>query len=149
MKIEEALKQPKFGSARHKALINIMYTYSWVTGVQKEVFIKYDITPQQYNVLRILRGRYPNSICAGDIKEVMIDRSPDLTRLCDRLVKKELIERQVNEYNRRQALIKITIAGLELVKEIDPALKNMSKKFGNLTEEESEMLSELLDKFRG
>jgi DNA-binding MarR family transcriptional regulator len=149
MKIEEALKQPKFGSARQKALINIMYTYSWVTGIQKDVFIKYDITPQQYNVLRILKGRYPNSICAGEIKEVMIDRSPDLTRLCDRLVKKELIERQVNEYNRRQALIKITSVGLELLKEMDPSLKNMSKRFGNLTEEEAEKLSDLLDKFRG
>ena len=149
MKIEEALKQPKFGSARQKALINIMYTYNWVTGIQEEVFTKYDVTPQQYNVLRILRGRHPNSICAGEIKGVMIDRSPDLTRLCDRLVKKELVERQINEFNRRQVLIKITRAGLELLKEIDPSLKSMNKKFGNLTEEEAEKLSELLDKFRG
>lgn len=149
MKIEEALKQPKFGSAQQKAIINIMYTYSWMNGIQEEVFSKFDITSQQYKVLRILRGRYPNSVCAGDIKEVMIDRSPDLTRLCDRLVKKELVERQVNEYNRRQVLIKITHSGLELLKEIEPALKNMQKKFRNLTDDEAEKLSVLLDKLRG
>src|ERR1700756_3962599 len=99
MKIEEAVKQPKFSNSQQKAVINIMYTYNWMNAMQEELFAVYDITPQQYNVLRILRGRFPNSVCAGDIKEVMIDRSPDLTRLCDRLVKKELIERQINEYN--------------------------------------------------
>ena len=149
MKIEEAIRQPKFSSAQQKAIVNIMYTYNWMNGIQEELFTKFDITQQQYNVLRILRGRYPNSICAGEIKEVMIDRSPDLTRLCDRLMKKELIERQVNEYNRRQVLIKITITGLELLKEIEPALKNMSKRFKNLTDDEADKLSELLDKLRG
>ncbi len=148
MKIEEAIRQPKFSSAHQKAIVNIMYTYNWMNGIQEELFTKFDITQQQYNVLRILRGRFPNSICAGEIKEVMIDRSPDLTRLCDRLVKKELVERQINEYNRRQVLIKITTTGLELLKEIEPALKNMSKRFKNLTDEEADKLSELLDKLR-
>jgi DNA-binding MarR family transcriptional regulator len=148
MKIEEAIRQKKFDSPVHKAMVNLIYTYNWFSSLWDEFFSAYDLTEQQYNVLRILRGKFPNSICAGDIKEVMLDKNPDLTRLCDRLVKKGLIERQYNEFNRRQVLIRITKAGLELLKQMDPAMKKQAKKL-SLSDKEAEMLSDLLDKLRG
>jgi DNA-binding MarR family transcriptional regulator len=148
VKIEEAIKQKKFDSPVHKAMINVIYTYNWLSSLWTGFFEQYEITEQQYNVLRILRGRYPNSICAGDIKEVMLDKNPDLTRLCDRLVKKELIERQYNEFNRRQVLIRITKTGLDLLKQIDPGMKKQAKKI-KLSDRQAELLSDLLDKIRG
>lgn len=147
MKIEEAIKQKKFESSQQKAIINLMYTYHWLSAQQDQLFKQFELTTQQYNVLRILRGKYPNSLCVGDIKEVMLDKNPDLTRLCDRLVKKKLLERQFNEYNRRQVLIKITEGGLNLLKEIDPHLKKQFKKL-KLSEKEAEKLSDTLDKLR-
>lgn len=147
VKIEEAIKQKKFDSPVHKAMVNMIYTYNWLNSMWEEFFESYDLTEQQYNVLRILRGRFPNSICAGDIKEVMLDKNPDLTRLCDRLVKKGLIERQYNEFNRRQVLIKITKEGLDLLKQIDPGMKKQAKKI-KLSDKEAEILSDLLDKIR-
>ncbi|MFL5753621.1 MAG: MarR family winged helix-turn-helix transcriptional regulator [Bacteroidia bacterium] len=148
MKIDEAIKQKKFDSPVHKAMVNVIYTYNWLSNLWTAFFEQYEITEQQYNVLRILRGRYPNSICAGDIKEVMLDKNPDLTRLCDRLVKKGLIERQYNEFNRRQVLIRITKTGLDLLRHIDPGMKKQAKKI-KLSDKEAELLSDLLDKIRG
>ena len=130
-------------------MLNIIYTHNWLNDLQEELFKAQDLTPQQYNVLRILRGKHPNSISAGEIKEVMLDKNPDLTRLCDRLVKKELIERETNEFNRRQVLIRITKKGLELLKEMDPTVKGMAKKNIHLSDKEAELLSDLLDKLRG
>ena len=148
MKLEDAIKQKKFESAHHKALLNVIYTHNWLQDTQGQIFKEYHLTSQQYNVLRILRGKYPNSICAGDVKEVMLDKNPDFTRLCDRLLKKQLIEREANEFNRRQMLIKITKGGLALLKEIDPVVKAASKKYKNLSDKEAATLSDLLDKLR-
>ena len=148
MKIEEAIKQNKFESSQHKLFVNILYTYHWLMDIQESVFNEFDLTPQQYNVLRILKGRFPNSCCVGDVKEVMIDKNPDLTRLCDRLLKKGLIERQPNEFNRRQVLIKITPTGLDFLKTLNPKLKKLSKQI-LLSEQEAEKMSDMLDKLRG
>lgn len=147
MKIENAIKQKKFESPLQKAIINLFYTYNWIDNIQKELFQQYDVTPQQYNILRILKGKYPNSLSASEIKEVMIDKNPDLTRLCDRLIAKQLIEREYNEFNRRQVLIKITKKGIELIDKMSPEIKKRAKVF-NLTDKEAETLSNLLDKLR-
>lgn len=150
MKIEDAIKQKKkFDLPVQKAMVNIIYTYHWLMDKQSEVFKKEDITLQQYNVLRILKGRYPDAACVGDIKEVMLDKNPDLTRLCDRLVKKNLIVREFNSTNRRQVLIKITKQGLQLIKDLDPDLKKLAQNNFFLHDKEADKLSDLLDKMRG
>ena len=148
MKFEDVIKQKKFESAQQKAILNLIYTHNWVSALHESFFKEYDLTMQQYNVLRILRGKHPESICAGEVKEVMLDRNPDLTRLCDRLLKKDLIERATNDENRRQVLLKITKGGLDLLKEMDPFVKS-SLKFDGLTDKECLLLSDLLDKLRG
>jgi len=148
VKFEDVIKQKKFESAQQKAILNLIYTHNWVSSLHEAFFKEYDLTMQQYNVLRILRGKHPESICAGEVKEVMLDRNPDLTRLCDRLLKKGLIERATNDENRRQVLLKITKGGLDLLKEMDPFVQS-SLKLNGLTEKECLLLSDLLDKLRG
>ena len=104
---------------------------------------------QQYNVLRILKGQYPEFVPVGDVKAVMLDKNPDLTRLCDRLEEKGLIERNTNPCNRRQVLLRIAQPGLDLLDRSEPMLYEQAKKLQNLSDEEAETLSNLLDKLRG
>lgn len=147
MKIEEAINQRKFESPLHKAIINLVYTFNWVSDKQQGTFQTFDITLQQYNVLRILRGQHPNAVPVGDVKAVMLDKNPDLTRLCDRLVKKKLVKRELNSENRRQVLLKILPAGLELLKKMEPSMKAAMSSI-KLTDAQANQLSDLLDKIR-
>lgn len=149
MRIEDEIRQQAFESVRQKAGINLLYTANWLEDRMSQVFKNFDVTAQQYNVLRILKGIYPAALSAGEIKAVMLDKNPDLTRLSDRLVAKGLIERAFNESNRRQVLAKISEKGLELLKAIEPVMRQESKSFNHLTEAESEQLSALLDRMRG
>lgn len=149
LKIEDELKQGKFQSSLHKAVVNIMFTSGWVYNQFREIFKSYQLTHQQYNVLRILRGKYPEALNPTDIKSVMLDKNPDLTRLCDRLCEMGYIDREVDLKNKRKMNIKINEKGLAILKEIDPLMENFNNSRFDLTEEEAEQLSKLLDKARG
>lgn len=148
MKFEEEIKQSKFDSSTQKAVLNVMFTSNWINALFRDVFKPYDLTPQQYNVLRILRGKHPKSANPGEIKDVMLDKNPDLTRLCDRLCKLGLITRGVDKTNRRKINIKISDAGLDMLKKLDPKIKKMQSAMKSLTEDEANQLSDLLDKMR-
>ena len=149
MKIQEAIKQSSFKSNIDKAIVNLLFTSNWLRDHQKSFFAKYDIKNQHYNVLRILRGRYPDAAAPGEIKEVMLDKSPDLTRLIDKLVKQELCERFMCEENRRKVDVFITDKGLKFLNDIDSEMKQASNLWrGKLNEEEAGHLSDLLDKLR-
>ncbi len=149
MKIEEAIKQSKFENSYQKAIINIIYTANWLRDQQQETFKQHDILPQHYNVLRIVNGRYPNAISPGEIKEVMLDKGNDVTRLIDKLVKKDLVKRHTCESNRRKIDIIITKEGIQFLKEIsDPFKKQIQLFKKSISEKEAETLSQLLDKFR-
>lgn len=147
MKIEDAINQRKFESPLHKAIINLLYTYNWLSDKQQATFQQFDVTLQQYNVLRILRGQHPNAVSVGDVKAVMLDKNPDLTRLCDRLVKKKLVKRELNVENRRQVLLKILPLGLDLLKKMEPSMK-VAMSSMKLTDTQAQQLSDLLDKIR-
>jgi MarR family transcriptional regulator, 2-MHQ and catechol-resistance regulon repressor len=149
MKIEALIKQRKFVSPLQKAMLNLIYTYHWHVDQASEVFKSLEVTMQQYNVLRILKGQYPEFVPVGDVKAVMLDKNPDLTRLCDRLEEKRLIERNTNPCNRRQVLLRIAQPGLDLLDRSEPMLYEQAKKMQNLSDEEAEALSNLLDKLRG
>jgi DNA-binding MarR family transcriptional regulator len=149
VKIEEAIRQRTFKSPLQKAILNLIYTSSWFLSQQDAFFQEADLTSQQYNVLRILRGAYPKALCAGDIKAVMLDKNPDLTRLCDRLLRKNLIVRELNEQNRRQVLVQIAPEGVALLEHLEPKIQAAASKFDHLTDAEATQLSDLLDKLRG
>ncbi len=134
-----------FKSNKVKALINIKYTSNWLSSKENEFFKPYGISPQQYNILRILRGAI-DKVKVQVVKERMIERAPNATRLMDKLCDKNLIERERCSEDRRVVYVKITAEGLSLLKEVD---KNNNLNFlNNLSEEEALVLSNLLDKIR-
>ncbi|MFK8061461.1 MAG: MarR family winged helix-turn-helix transcriptional regulator [Polaribacter sp.] len=134
-----------FKSEKLKALINIKYTSNWLNSKENEFFKPYGISPQQYNILRILRGA-KTRIKVQIVKDRMIERAPNATRLMDKLCDKSLIERERCEHDRRVVYVKITNQGLELLTTIDEN-KNLSF-LENLTDKEATTLSNLLDKIR-
>lgn len=135
----------KFTSNKVKALINIKYTSNWLSSKENEFFKPHGISPQQYNILRILRGAKAK-IKVQIVKDRMIERAPNATRLMDKLCDKNLIERERCEHDRRVVFVQITQQGLHLLSNIDD-FKNVSF-LDKLSEEEALTLSNLLDKIR-
>jgi DNA-binding MarR family transcriptional regulator len=149
MKIEDEIKQSKFESEFHKLTINVLFSGKWISDVMNQFHKKYDISSQQYNVLRILRGQYPKAATVNLISERMIDRQSNVSRLIDKLETKGLVERNSCENDRRQVDIKITSVGLDLLERIAKAQPEMMDKLKHLSEDEAVQLNNLLDKLRG
>ena len=149
MKLEQEIKQTKaFKSEFQKLVINIQFTSSWLNARFSQQLKKYDITPQQFNVLKILKGKYPESYCNLDIAERMIDRSSNCTRIADKLKTKKLIVRTENKSDRRAVDIKITEKGLELLAEIEANLNPSKLKTIPFNEEKARLMNEWLDEIR-
>ncbi len=146
MGIKEELKS-NFDSNRIMATVNIFYTANFLRDIAAPIYKKHDILSQHYNILRIVRGSHPKPVSPGYIKEVMIDKGRDLTRLVDKLVKLGYLERNLCEHNRRQMEITITKSGLDILQTMQKELDEFFTTY-NLTEEEALTLSNLLDKLR-
>jgi DNA-binding MarR family transcriptional regulator len=130
-------------------MLNIMFTAGWFKSRQVELFKPFDISPQQYNILRILRGAQDrmNMHC---VKERMIDRSPNATRLTDKLIAKGLVERERCEADRRVVYVRISRKGLDLLQRIDERVRTMeSDTLERITETEAAELNRMLDTWRG
>jgi DNA-binding MarR family transcriptional regulator len=149
MKIEDEIKQPKFRDAYQKVAVNLLFTSNWLVSRQHEFFKPFGITTQQFNILRILRGQHPNQISGVEIKSRMLDRNSDISRLLDRLLKKDLINKAQSENDKRAANVSITEKGLALLSRIDEKFQQVERNHFNLTETEAAQLSQLLDKARG
>ena len=149
MELEKEIHSTKFTSQHQKASVNIVFTYNWLNGLIKAELEKFKITNQQFNILRILRGQYPTPATINILKERMLDKMSDASRIVDRLVQKELVTRTVNKKDRRAVDILITQKGLELLERIhiEEAMNDGLK--SNLSEDEAKQLGDLLDKFRG
>lgn len=149
MRIDEEIQSSKFENNYHKAVINISYTYSWINNYNRCHFEKHNITMQQFNILRILRGQYPRPATVNLLKERMIDKMSDASRIVDRLVQKGLVSRCTNTKDRRAVDIRISDEGLAILSKMDEEFKIKDALQDNLTEEEAGQLSDLLDKLRG
>ncbi len=149
MKLEEEIASKKFESAHHKAVINLLYTYGWVTNLLKKRFARYHITMQQFNILRILRGQHPQPATINLLKDRMLDKMSDASRIVERLVLKGLVSRCTNEKDRRAVDIVISEKGLELLKRIDLEMNIHEVINTTLTAKEANQLNTLLDKIRG
>ncbi|WP_225037118.1 MarR family winged helix-turn-helix transcriptional regulator [Winogradskyella sp. SM1960] len=134
-----------FENNRIKAMLNIVYTANWITSRQNVFFKDYGISQQQYNILRILKGA-DKPLRVKTIKSRMLERSPNATRLMDKLCAKDLIERFPSENDRRVVKIAITKTGMNLLESIPDDFNNEIIK--NLNEDEANQLSDLLDKMR-
>ncbi|HEY4326275.1 MAG TPA: MarR family transcriptional regulator [Mucilaginibacter sp.] len=149
MRIEEEIQSNKFEDNYHKAAINISYTSGWLSNVFRDKFEKHNLTQQQFNILRILRGQYPKPATVNLLKERMIDKMSDASRIVDRLVQKGLVSRCTNTRDRRAVDIRISDAGIEILDKMDKDFRTKDILKNNLSEEDAAKLSDLLDKLRG
>jgi len=149
MKLEQAIKQSAFGHGQRLGL-NLIYTFNWIKNHRKEYFSQFEITAQQYNVLRILRGRYPGVYSTSDIRDRMLDKMSDASRIVDRLLLKNLVKRNINRKDKRLVDVRISEKGIKILNSMDDTIeKHVQKPFENLTKKEQKTLDQLLDKMRG
>ena len=146
MKIEDAINTV-FKTPQQKAIVNIRYTSNFIYGIQTEFMMEFDLSMPQFNILRILRGA-KKAINVNTVKERMIEKSPNTTRLMDKLVAKNLIIRSHSNEDRRVVFVEISKLGLTLLQNIDVKLAENNIFRDHLSDEESEILSDLLDKVR-
>lgn len=149
MEIEKEIYSKKFEDNHQKAVVNLIYTYGWVTNLLRLQLNKYGITLQQYNILRILRGQYPKPATVNILKERMLDKMSDASRIVERLVQKDLVHRGVNSKDRRAVDILISKKGLDVLQKLDHEISLKNLLSNNLSDSEANSLSGLLDKMRG
>jgi len=148
MKIEDEIKQQKFKDEFQKLFINLIFTSNWLYDQHSRFFKKFGITPQQYNVMRILNGQYPKPASVGMVLERMLDKSSNITRLVDKLASKNLVSRCENKENRRMQDLTITETGIEFLKNCQPEKEISSGLLKNISKEEAMIINNLLDKIR-
>lgn len=148
MSIDKDIQQTRFANSRHKALINILYTYGWALERIKKILSEHDVTHQQFNILRILRGSYPNPLSTLQIRERMLDKMSDTSRIVDRLILKGLAQKTTSVKDHRLVDVLITEKGQAILSEIDEGPDIVLEVMNNVSEEEMEELSDLLDKVR-
>jgi DNA-binding MarR family transcriptional regulator len=149
MGLEEAIRQQKFDSEYHKAAVNILFTSSWLYNLNALFLKPFQITPEQFNVLRILRGSHPRALRLADITCRMIDKNSNATRLVEKLRQKGMVSRTVCESNRRQVDIHITPKGMRVLEKIDKESGQWTATLQKLSPGEARQLNALLDKMRG
>ena len=146
--ISEEIKQKEFKSAYNKLMINVLFTNSWLNAQHNQLFKEHSLTTQQFNVLRILRGQYPNVASVNLLKDRMIDKMSNVSRIIDKLKAKDLVSRKLCKQDRRQVDVKITRKGLDLLTILDKSLNEWESSLTGITTEEAEMASEILDRWR-
>jgi DNA-binding MarR family transcriptional regulator len=148
MSIEKEIKQEKFESEHQKMVINIMFTSGWLYNNHATRLKPFAITPEQFNVLRILRGSSPKMMMMADVTNRMVDKSSNCTRLVEKLRQKELVSREICEGNRRQVDIGITNKGLTLLKKIDKSYAEWVATLKTISQTEAKEVNRTLDKLR-
>jgi MarR family 2-MHQ and catechol resistance regulon transcriptional repressor len=149
MGIDKDIHQNKFRNERHKAMVNLLFTYGWAIERLKQFVSEENITHQQFNILRILRGSHPTPLSTLMIRERMIDKMSDTSRIVDRLLSKGLVKKVICKKDRRLVDVTITEKGLKLLEKLDKKQDEMDGVLSNLSEKEATNLSKLLDKIRG
>lgn len=149
MKLEEAIQQKTFKSPHQKLAINLLYTNNWLNYHYSGFLKEFDLTTQQFNVLRILRGQQPNYCTLKTIKERMLDRMSDASRIVDKLVTKGFVIRKECPNDRRSVNLLISASGLKLLEQLDFVDEATKDIFKSLSTQEVEDMNLLLDKLRG
>ncbi len=149
MRLEDEIRQKEFKNIYQKGYVNILYTANWLENQSKDFFSEYELTTQQYNILRILRGHFPEQATVGYLKERIIDKMCDVSRIVERLRIKGLIDRKTCKEDRRSVDIIITAKGQELLTKIDSQIDTMNMALHNLSDDELNLLNIMLDKIRG
>ncbi|MEI6087554.1 MAG: MarR family transcriptional regulator [Bacteroidota bacterium] len=148
MKLEEAIKSNKFKNETQKAALNVLYTAWWLKTNMSKGLKEFGITHEQYNVLRILKGKYPDQICVRDIACRMIEKNSNVPRIVDRLEIKKLVKRTTSQLDKRETVISLTQAGILLLEASTKTIDHTMETVTILTEMESVQLNKLLEKLR-
>ncbi|HVI48205.1 MAG TPA: MarR family transcriptional regulator [Chitinophaga sp.] len=144
--LERLITQRNFTNEYHRGLVSLIFVGNWISSRHQQFFKRYDITMQQFNILRILRGQYPKAASINTLKERMLDKMSDVSRLVERMRLAGLVERKSCEMDRRAVDVRITTKGLDLLTEIDGAIVQLEDAFKSLNEKEVSQLNKLLDK---
>jgi MarR family transcriptional regulator, 2-MHQ and catechol-resistance regulon repressor len=148
MGIEKDIQQAKFRNPHQKAGINLIYTLAWMREKTKAIFDSEDITAQQFNILRILRGSFPAPLSTLQIRERMLEKMSDTSRIVDRLIAKGLVKKVTCKNDRRLVDVIITDKGKKMLERLDARQDEIDGVLGNLSEKDANILSDLLDKLR-
>lgn len=148
MSIEKDIKQTRFRNPYQKAAVNLIYTLSWMRDRTKAIFDAEEITAQQFNILRILRGSFPQPLSTLQIRERMLEKMSDTSRIVDRLINKGLVKKIICKSDRRLVDVIITDKGKKLLERLDTRQDEIDAVLGNLSENDANILSDLLDKVR-
>ena len=145
---EEIKQRTAFRNEYHKGCVNLIFTGKWIINLHSEIFKSFGLTVQQYNILRILKGQYPKSVTVKHIRERMLDKMSDASRIVEVLSKKALLKRTLNKNDRRKVDVIITQKGIDLLAKTDSVNKKLDNLLSNLDKYEIEQLNNLLDKAR-
>jgi DNA-binding MarR family transcriptional regulator len=148
MGIDKDIQQTKFRNAHQKAAINLIYTMGWMRERTKSIFEAEDITAQQFNILRILRGSFPQPLSTLQIRERMLEKMSDTSRIVDRLIAKGLVKKLTCKNDRRLVDVIISDKGKKLLERLDARQDEIDGVLGRLSENDANILSDLLDKIR-
>ena len=147
MGIDKEIKQATFRNNQNKAMVNIMFTHAWMVDHIKSFVKSENITPQQYNILRILRGA-GEPLSTLQLRERMLDKMSDTSRIVERMVSKNLVKKAISEKDKRMVDVVITPEGFELLENLDRRNEELDAVVNHLSDEELETLNNLLDKLR-
>lgn len=148
MGIDKDIHQVRFQNEYHRASVNILFTYGWLMERIKNFLEPFDITPQQFNILRILRGSYPKPLSTLQLRDRLLDKMSDTSRIVDRLITKGLVKKAISPKDRRLVDITISDKGRKLLQKLDLRQNELDGILGNINESEAETLSKILDKIR-
>lgn len=148
MRLEEEIKQKKFKSEYQKATINLLYTGNWVYSLINAILKNYNLSPEQFNVLRILRGRHPEPTSVLLLNERMLDKMSNVSRIVEKLRQKRLVVRKECQADRRKVDINITQQGLNVLMQIEKETNVEEEVLKNISVSEAATLNQLLDKIR-
>jgi DNA-binding MarR family transcriptional regulator len=146
--LEEAIKSSNFKTFKQKASLNILYTAWWLKTVLSKALKEKGLTHEQYNVLRILKGKHPEEMCVKDIACRMIEKSSNVPRIADRLVVKNLVHRSVSAIDKRETVIRLTKKGIEFLEVATAEIDKVFEGLINLNEQKAQQLNMLLEEFR-
>lgn len=149
MKLEKEIQQSKFQNEFQKLYLNIIYTASWLNLKNTQRLKPHGVSPQQYNILRILRGQYPNSATVTLLTERMLDKNSNASRLVEKLKQKQLVDRCECPEDRRAVNVRITQKGLDLLSKLDTTDESVQNDLNKISDEEATLVNAILDKLRG
>jgi DNA-binding MarR family transcriptional regulator len=148
VKLEQAIQSNKFKSEVQKAMLNVLYTAWWLKTITCRELKEFGLTHEQYNVLRILKGKHPEQMCVRDIASRMIEKNSNVPRIIDRLVAKKLVKRMQCEEDGRQTVISLTQAGINILESSNAKIDKIAENELMLDNKDAAVLNTLLEKVR-